>query len=314
MDLVSTNLLHQMSLPSKEAIERARDRVNGLKLKFEKSMKSRFHKWQLKVHAEFMAQIKKGASITILSPGLKKELTQLLISHYHSVAEAFVPGLTFPEVKQSIGENPAVEDEGDSLIDWMIPSVYFDIQKGINAQINIQLPIHERSIIDTTQRIGTQSVSIARLEQANPSVIMANKFSGRETTVSITETDWIAESSMNTALTVTTTAIAIADKKQLKKLQKISPNITLKELDIEEVFADTILLEATRRILAIPQKMWITMGDKKVRKTHSAVNGVQIPALQPFILAGGLLMYPADSSLGVAFIEVVNCRCYAMYF
>jgi len=184
----------------------------------------------------------------------------------------------------------------------------------VDAQISIQQPIHERSIINTTESMGTMSASIARIDGGDPAVIMGNKFVGRETTVSVTETEWIAESAMNTALVVTSPALAIANKPQMTRIQKISPNITLKELNIAETFESPSLLETTRRILSNPQKMWITMGDKKVRKTHAAINGAQIPANEPFILPGGLLMYPADSSLGVAFSEVINCRCWAMYF
>lgn len=307
-----------MPRPSKAVIEKNRRRVDGLKNKFERAMKSRFHSWQIKVFTEFKRQISKGASIFILPPDLKIDLRILLISHYREVAEAFVPGLEFPEIKQAIGGdplNPEDEEDDDLIIfDWMLPGIFADILKGLNAQINLNLPIHEQSIINTTELMGTQSVALARIDQADPSVIMRNKLASRETTVSITETDWIAEASMGTALGVTTPKISIADERQLTAIQEISPNITLKELDIEKTFAKPIFLEAVRRELSIPQKFWVTMGDRRVRTSHAAVNFTQLPATEAFKLKGGLLMFPGDSSLGVSFFEIVNCRCHAMYF
>ena len=306
-----------MATPTKKVIEKYRKQVDRLKAKFEKSIKIAFHKWQVKVFAEFKGQISRGASILIVSPELKKALHTLLLDHYHEVAEAFAPGISFDQVKQSATGDPVgsqEEDEDNNFIDWMLPGIFAEIVKGINAQIDINLPIHERSIINTTQQIGTQSVSIARADGGNVNVIMANRLAGRETTVSITETDWIAESSMNTALAVTTPSIAIADRGQLKEIQKVSPNVTLKELNVDKAYATPIFLAATKRQLAIPQKMWVTMGDKRVRKTHQGINGVQVQSTEPFILPGGLLMFPGDSSLGVSFSEVVNCRCYALYF
>lgn len=296
-----------MTLPNKEVIEKARDRVDRLKGKFEREAKNWFHQWQLAVHAEFMDQIRHGASITILTSELRESLSILLNNHYKAVAEGFVPGLLFEDIVRAV----QLENEDD---DWLILGIFSDIEKGINAQISIQQPKHEKNIIDTTETMGTMSASIARIDEADPAVVMGNKFAGRETTVSVTETAWIAESSMNTALNTTNPALAIANEAQMERIQEFSPNVSLRELDVGSAFATPIFLAATRRTLSNPQKMWITMGDKKVRKSHSAINGSQIPSNEPFSLSGGLLMYPADSSLGVSFGEIVNCRCYAMYF
>lgn len=299
-----------MAKPSKAIIEKHRKRIDGIKNQFERSMKTRFHQWQIKVFKEFKQQISRGASIFILSPELKEDLNSLLTTHYHKVAETFIPGFNFPEIKQE-------EDEDDNDIipfDWMLPGIFADILRGMNAQIDLNLPIHEGSIINTTESFGTQSIAIARSIGGRASVIMANKLASRETTVSITETDWIAEASMGTAIGATTPKISIADERQLREIQKISPNITLKELDIEKTFASTAILDTIRRTLAIPRKAWITMGDKRVRPTHKAAFGQEVAVTQPFILPGGLLMFPGDSSLGVSFREIVNCRCWAMYF
>ena len=56
-------------------------------------------------------------------------------------------------------------------------------------------------------------------------------------------------------------------------------------------------------------KTWLTVGDDRVRNTHEEVEGVTIPIDEPFELAGGYMMRPHDTSLGVDENEVINCRC-----
>ena len=297
-----------MAIPSKNVIERERKRVNALKSKFEKALKARFHTWQVDVYREFRAQIRRGASITILSPDLKKDLRKILIDHYQTISETNIPGLSFSNQRKQ------EENEDDNGFDWLMPGIFANILKGLNAQIALNLPIHEGSIVNTTERIGTESVALSKLDEGgDPLVIMANKLAARETTVSLTETNWIFEASLATALLSTTPAIEIADERQLREIQKISPNITLKELDIGKAFAVPAVIDKVKRQLAVPTKTWITMNDPVVRSSHVAVAGNTIPSKEAFSLRGGLLLFPGDSSLGVAFGETVNCRCYALY-
>ncbi len=99
-------------------------------------------------------------------------------------------------------------------------------------------------------------------------------------------------------------------------LQKISPNITLIEVDLDDLFEEENfgLLSESRRLWALPTTVWITVGDRRVRRSHQLANGQTVSVDRPFILSGGLLMFPADSSLGVDFSEIVNCRCTALYY
>lgn len=66
-------------------------------------------------------------------------------------------------------------------------------------------------------------------------------------------------------------------------------------------------------------KVWHTMGDERVRHSHVDAGeryGVfsAIPVAQPFQLAGGQLLFPGDTSLGVSMTEIYNCRCHLEYF
>ena len=56
-------------------------------------------------------------------------------------------------------------------------------------------------------------------------------------------------------------------------------------------------------------KTWETAGDNRVRDTHAEVEGLTIPIDEPFVLAGGMLNHPHDSSLGADPSEISGCRC-----
>lgn len=61
-------------------------------------------------------------------------------------------------------------------------------------------------------------------------------------------------------------------------------------------------------------KVWRTVGDNKVRHTHTEMNGQVQPFFQPFRSpSGALLMEPGDSSLGAGPAETFNCRCSVTY-
>ena len=60
-------------------------------------------------------------------------------------------------------------------------------------------------------------------------------------------------------------------------------------------------------------KTWHTMRDRRVRKTHTEVEGVTIPIDEPFAVGDSFLMFPTDTSLGASPDEIVNCRCSVTY-
>lgn len=60
-------------------------------------------------------------------------------------------------------------------------------------------------------------------------------------------------------------------------------------------------------------KTWNTVGDNRVRFSHEEVEGLTIPVGELFVLQGGLLAYPHDTSHGCDVNEVSNCRCSLTY-
>jgi len=59
-------------------------------------------------------------------------------------------------------------------------------------------------------------------------------------------------------------------------------------------------------------KTWRSAHDRKVRHTHTKLNGQKVGYLKPFVSpSGAKLMYPGDRSLGAPAGEIINCRCIA---
>ena len=56
-------------------------------------------------------------------------------------------------------------------------------------------------------------------------------------------------------------------------------------------------------------KTWHTIMDGRERDSHAEVNGMTLNITEPFELAGGLMQYPMDTSLGCSEDEWINCRC-----
>lgn len=58
------------------------------------------------------------------------------------------------------------------------------------------------------------------------------------------------------------------------------------------------------------KKTWKTQGDRRVRRSHSALDGKTIPITELFETDGSYLMCPRDSENGCSIKEIANCRCW----
>lgn len=299
---------------SKAFIAKERKRILKLKQKHESAFYTVFHNWQQKVFEEFILQRRQGATIVYLTADLKIKLNLILAEHYRRVSEDFVPGIDMHQ--KSISGTPidGTEEETPQYLDYLIPTVLLAIQNSIKDTIKVQKPIHFNSIVNTTTQVGNQASTIAIQQDARYSAVLGNKLASKTKTVAITETNWVAEASQNIALEKTTPILREADSKQLKDLQKISPNVTLKYIDVDKFFDQPdYSRNPTYERLARPKKRWVSMGDKRVRDSHAREDGTTINVNDTFLLPGGRLRYPADSGLGADISETINCRCWAMY-
>src|SRR5262249_49324116 len=65
--------------------------------------------------------------------------------------------------------------------------------------------------------------------------------------------------------------------------------------------------------IEIVTKVWYTAQDARVRESHAAMHGVEIPRDDPFETDDGDMMYPGDDSLGADPGGIINCRCSVLY-
>lgn len=56
-------------------------------------------------------------------------------------------------------------------------------------------------------------------------------------------------------------------------------------------------------------KQWCISGLGNTRASHEAMDGVTVDEDEPFELAGGMMMYPHDPSMGADAGEIINCAC-----
>lgn len=59
--------------------------------------------------------------------------------------------------------------------------------------------------------------------------------------------------------------------------------------------------------------VWSAVGDDRTRPTHINASGQSKDFDRPFELEGGQLMFPGDTSLGVAASETIGCRCVEVF-
>ena len=56
-------------------------------------------------------------------------------------------------------------------------------------------------------------------------------------------------------------------------------------------------------------KQWSVSGLGNTRPSHELMDGVTVDEDEPFVLPGGMMMYPHDTSLGADAGEIINCAC-----
>ena len=62
-------------------------------------------------------------------------------------------------------------------------------------------------------------------------------------------------------------------------------------------------------------KRWIATTDGRVREDHLAMNGVEVPQDEPFVLPdGSKVMFPGDISMGAPPEQTIQCRCTMIEF
>jgi hypothetical protein len=83
------------------------------------------------------------------------------------------------------------------------------------------------------------------------------------------------------------------------------------ENTVLDIFNYEEFLEALA--MGYTQKTWVTMGDNRVRDSHTIIDGTTIPLDDVFHLDGGDMRFPRDADLGASDDEISGCRCWLEY-
>ena len=83
------------------------------------------------------------------------------------------------------------------------------------------------------------------------------------------------------------------------------------ENTVLDIFNYEEFLEALA--MGYTQKTWVTMGDNRVRDSHTIIDGTTIPLDEVFHLEGGDMRFPRDADLGASDDEISGCRCWLEY-
>ena len=93
--------------------------------------------------------------------------------------------------------------------------------------------------------------------------------------------------------------LATIEKWQCRRIAQTEAMIGMAEA--EEEAARTLGIHYT--------KQWVISGLGNTRASHEMMDGVIVDENEPFVLPGGMMMYPHDTSMGADAGEIINCAC-----
>jgi hypothetical protein len=93
--------------------------------------------------------------------------------------------------------------------------------------------------------------------------------------------------------------LATLEKWQCRRIAQTEAMIGM--ADASAMAAETLGIRFT--------KQWAISGLGNTRSSHELMDGVIVDEDEPFVLPGGMLMYPHDTSLGADAGEIINCAC-----
>ena len=93
--------------------------------------------------------------------------------------------------------------------------------------------------------------------------------------------------------------LATLEKWQCRRIAQTESMIGM--ADASAMAAETLGIRFT--------KQWCISGLGNTRASHELMDGVIVDEDEPFVLPGGMLMYPHDTSMGASASEIINCAC-----
>ncbi len=278
---------------------------------------------------EIVANYRLGDTST--TPGAKLEMQRALNIGYRAAAKDVLT-IDIREYKQ---------DE-ESFFTRVMRSIARRIDRLFSTRSDSQ----STGITNTTNKIVARTSMVALEEQQTirqARTALLRRLRSQAQRIAVTESQWVVEGTRQVSVLLVKDPLensieqiiqlyeagdqtaAKRLSREVERLARLPLSTTQgKLLRMIEALRSAIVgpLQQAQRIVSLRRsareldakfKEWRTIGDGKVRDTHSNVDGQQRPIEAPFTLAGGLVQFPGDSSLGADSSEFINCRCAAIY-
>jgi hypothetical protein len=230
----------------------------------------------------------------ITRPSFADDTRSLLKKQYIRVAKAFSNEMRLAENPEKSFLSTKQEGEDEEFTEI--------VDAALLLYINQQLPGRSAALDQTTVNDMNSSIQEAQTTLAEEGSAITNlsvgtlasknlnrKFAGRVTTINMTETQFMAES------TKAIEAVVVDSEG---------------DVDIANI------LGAAAVALLAAKKSWASILDGKTRRgefDHVRADGQKVKIGQPFTVSGEKLKFPSDSSLGASIGNTAGCRCSALY-
>lgn len=306
--------------------------------RLEKSLQRSLKKYNAKIVEDFVRSIARGVAAVMLTTDEQLALKKLLLRHHLDAAKTFalfnIDRFATKQIANIVDQTQGkIAEDIFRLIETRSPEQASFIVTTIENEKQIALSAAEELLTNETDTVfGIDRRALA----VTAGTILNNRLNNHAPTIAVTETNWPAEGTRKAhvdnvkeplALTLEVEAQAIENdnitaakelSKNVKKLADITYSNTAKSAALLASEAAELQRYANRlRIKATDVrqqlKIWVTMGDSRVRASHRQANGQRILDTQAFQIGSSLLNYPADGSLGADVAEIVHCRCYVYY-
>lgn len=212
-----------------------------------------------------------GTHTTISPEKYIPDTTAILRHHYRKVSKAFIGDLQY-----EISKNQKAVRNTDPVRRTRAKLSGF-IMEHSEKQARIIINTTSKELDKEIESIIAKAIKKGKIpsSQQIADAVFANyskKVNGRAKTISITETQMMAEKTKD---------------EEAKEVSK-------------EIQSET----GSKRKL---RKMWVAILDEVTREWHADADGQEVPFTEPFIVNGEELYYPGDESGSPE--NIINCRC-----
>lgn len=314
------------------------------KNKLERSLQKKLRQWHLQIVRAFSLSIVSGFPYFPLTQEERNSLSNILDAHYLKTVKVFslipsslvslkavnpiVINQTQIEIAKSIKE--MIKNDADNRRNRIIDTTEKEKKKSLGLAI---LALQEEQAQESLIVGAPVNNNVVAKVTGN---ILNSRLKNREEMLATTETTWGAEGTRQKHVNGTKEPIASQLEQESNALAVGNDQLAQNLADTVQALSDMTESETSHEAAAIAtaalidgrtarwldvwanrvrkqQKMWITMGDSKVRQSHRNANGQRQTDEQPFAVGQSLLMYPGDGSLGAEIKEFVGCRCFVFY-